>query len=1129
MIRDPFYNDIVDRLKGRLDPELFERCAGDLLREEWPTLVPIRGGTDAGMDGAIADGQGSAFPLVCTTAQDVIGNLTRSLDSYLRDGGNRSQAVLATSQELTQRKRRNLEKRAEEKGFVLVHIYDQAAMAVRLYRNPAWCLELLNLTGTPSALSVVPLRRRPLLEQNLIGRECDLEWLRVSSGDHLLIGPPGSGKTFLLRTLALEGWGLFVTSDDPTEIANALRSQRPETVIVDDAHLEDGLVVELRRLREEVGADFSIVATTWNGAGEEVADVLNLTESDTHELQLLTRDEIVEVVHNSGVRGPTELVREIVNQAEGRPGLAVTLSYLCLRGGVSEVALGSALRRDTVTAFEGLVGEETAQVLAAFALGGDAGIHSTVVARILEIPRYRINTAVGRLAAGGVVDSTRRASRWSTAGAGAGESFLAVRPPSLRYALVRDIFFSGPQLMPLDELIEAAPDVSEVSRTLVRATGYGASVPPDLLTTLLERTNSPEAWSEYAALGEAEATWVLTEHPEITATVANAALERAPRVAIPRLLELSIDDERPTNSFPDHPIRRLEGWIQVAVPGGGQAVPRRELLVEMVGAWLSGDGDSGIGVRALRAAMSPAFNDYVADPGSGRQVTFRRGLLLPAELSRLKELCPRVVELLGSLEDVPWRSLFEVVHDWAYPSLHTGSDPPEETTERMRTFARRMLMDLMQICNDHPGVLHKATEYAEKLDWEIEITLDPEFETLFPAEEFGVDNWRATEERQISAVRELGKFWGNGDPAERSDRIARLEFAAKDIDKTYPRHTPVLCEEIAACTERLLDWLRALLDREMPSDLVAPFLGKAASNGKDGWTDVARECLREPTLESAAIFVVLTTPQPPSDLLSEVSNELGRFANLVEICCLRDQVPEETLPHLLQHEDPKVAAAAAVGEWYADPRGSVRDDLASLWRTAMLKGPTDQHLTGEILRSDPELAREWLIQRVTEERLLGDVKIEPSIEHALSALGREQKLSVLRSMNPDSMYHSLAASVIGDDLELYDEFLRDADELTRVHAWPLVETPTGLWPEKARLALDAGFSVEDAAGAAFLSITGWSGNESDMWERWIRWFSELLSHQDERVRSIGEHGVTYARQQKSRALDEERYEEIYGF
>jgi hypothetical protein len=81
MTRDPLYRDLITRLNGPLDPEAFERCAADLLRNEFPTLVPIRGGSDAGMDGAIADPQGPAYPLVSTTDDDVIGNFTKSLTS----------------------------------------------------------------------------------------------------------------------------------------------------------------------------------------------------------------------------------------------------------------------------------------------------------------------------------------------------------------------------------------------------------------------------------------------------------------------------------------------------------------------------------------------------------------------------------------------------------------------------------------------------------------------------------------------------------------------------------------------------------------------------------------------------------------------------------------------------------------------------------------------------------------------------------------------------------------------------------------------------------------------------------------------------------------------------------------
>lgn len=83
MKRDPFYQQIIAALKKPLDPDLFEECCSDILRVEFPTLVPIRGGSDIGMDGAIADGQGPPFPLICTIGKDVIGNLTKNITSYV--------------------------------------------------------------------------------------------------------------------------------------------------------------------------------------------------------------------------------------------------------------------------------------------------------------------------------------------------------------------------------------------------------------------------------------------------------------------------------------------------------------------------------------------------------------------------------------------------------------------------------------------------------------------------------------------------------------------------------------------------------------------------------------------------------------------------------------------------------------------------------------------------------------------------------------------------------------------------------------------------------------------------------------------------------------------------------------
>jgi len=428
MVRDPFYREIITRLKGTLDDELFEQCVADILRVIYPTLVPIRGGADSGMDGAIADGKGEPFPLVTTTGKNVIGNLTRNLKSYLKDDGKRRRVILATSQYLTPRRKRNLYKRAEELGFTLINIYDQDAVANLLYRDSRWCQELLNLTGDPPALSAIPKTERPLLNHALIGREADLVWLRQIDSDGLLVGQPGSGKTFLLYKLVLEGKGLFAVSKDRGEIAACIRTEQPSALIVDDVLVNRELLVDLQQMRRELGAKFSILASCWPGDKEVIAQTLNLSKPGIRDLGLLTRPEIVEVIEATGIRGPNDLIRELVNQAEGRPGLAVTLAHLCIQGGVREVALGDALSNSFLKFFEPVIGQTASEILASFSVGDDAGMSMEHVANALELTLLDVRHTVAKLAAGGVILDVDG-------------QHLSVRPLALRHALVRDVFF----------------------------------------------------------------------------------------------------------------------------------------------------------------------------------------------------------------------------------------------------------------------------------------------------------------------------------------------------------------------------------------------------------------------------------------------------------------------------------------------------------------------------------------------------------------------------------------------------------------------------------------------------------------------------------------------------------------
>ena len=66
---DPHHQAILQALNRRLDPDVFEACAAALLRPEWPTLVPVRGGADDGFDGAVADPTGEPFRWLPPPAQ----------------------------------------------------------------------------------------------------------------------------------------------------------------------------------------------------------------------------------------------------------------------------------------------------------------------------------------------------------------------------------------------------------------------------------------------------------------------------------------------------------------------------------------------------------------------------------------------------------------------------------------------------------------------------------------------------------------------------------------------------------------------------------------------------------------------------------------------------------------------------------------------------------------------------------------------------------------------------------------------------------------------------------------------------------------------------------------------------
>ena len=292
---DPHHRAILEALNGDLDPAAFEACAADVLKRDWPRLVPVAGGGDDGFDGAVADGGGhEPFPLVVTTAKDLTGNLRRNLSRARRKRATLDRSLFATSRRVTPSMRQKLEAEARKLDVTLLQIYDQDWFAQRLYGEPSWCQRLLQVTGRPAALSPFPVTRRPVLGDRILGRERETRWIQERTGDCLLVGAPGSGKTFLLRALVLRGQALFKVDGDREQIANDLRSRKPSAVIIDDAHVDSEQIERFAQLRMDVGSNVRIIATSWPGGAVEVQNALQISSSEVLHLDLIDADTMIE-------------------------------------------------------------------------------------------------------------------------------------------------------------------------------------------------------------------------------------------------------------------------------------------------------------------------------------------------------------------------------------------------------------------------------------------------------------------------------------------------------------------------------------------------------------------------------------------------------------------------------------------------------------------------------------------------------------------------------------------------------------------------------------------------------------------------------------------------------------------
>ena len=163
----------------RLDHNLFERCAQDLLIEVYPGLSPIPGGTDWGSDADIHRGEAVPTRLLATSSRTLKGvraNMARGIASMKQHGKPFDRIVLANCGQLSQLQRNSLSESARKKRATIDAVYDRGFFASRLRRDGEWRSRLLGLSADPITLSRVPsdLAESPWAELPLLGRDREL-------------------------------------------------------------------------------------------------------------------------------------------------------------------------------------------------------------------------------------------------------------------------------------------------------------------------------------------------------------------------------------------------------------------------------------------------------------------------------------------------------------------------------------------------------------------------------------------------------------------------------------------------------------------------------------------------------------------------------------------------------------------------------------------------------------------------------------------------------------------------------------------------------------------------------------------------------------------------------------------
>ena len=473
-----------------------------------------------------------------------------------------------------------------------------------------------------------------------------------------------------------------------------------------------------------------------------------------------------------------------------------------------------------------------------------------------------------------------------------------------------------------------------------------------------------------------------------------------------------------------------------------------------------------------------------------------------------------------------WEPLFHAINDWMHSIERFGKDAEtEEVYHLKRKIGKRMLCDVASISDDHPGILHRISVCLRGFNDEIPLRLNPDYELLFADHKFEEDG-HISNERQNELIRSTAQQWYADGPIHSVTRFERLIDAYTVAGSKGPRQDHQLFHEIAKLTNHPEEWLAVIMPSKCSADMAPLFFWRLNELRPMGWEALFRSGFEIESLRGNLINIALTMPSMPTDIVHQASAYPDVAAWILQRPWFHHGlISDDTLYHLLNHPDSRVAVAAAIAEWHTAPEGEVRASVTAEWRSAILHSSGNEIGFCEILTGDRSLLLDWILGRLREKAKVPDQEVW-HLHHALQLLDQEARIRVIDVLPDEYQYKDLARDMIGNDPILYRHFLAKSHSRD-FHLRPLLGKPNTDWIAMATEALAAGYGPDNIALAS-LSFAFPEGDESSYWEGWQSAFEPLLVHIDERIRQIGRIGLDMATRQRDRVVEEKRLFDVYG-